>query len=237
MSDQITQAKAAPQKSGLGAMQVLGIVLLTVILTVGVTYWALNSYLFSREFKAVELSNKEEQVLDQKLEALGFDLDITNGDRQRGGVSRSEFDDDGRLRPEKYSEAGAARDVAFSERELNALLASNSELASRMAIDLSADLMSAKLLIPVDPEFPVLGGKTLRVNAGIELAYQDGRPIAILRGVSLWGVPVPNAWLGNLKNIDLVAEFGADQGFWKAFADGVDNIQVEDGRLKVKLKE
>ena len=213
MSDRITNAEAAPHKTGLGAMQVLGIVLLTVVLSVGVTYWALNSYLFAREFKAVELNDKEEQVLDQKLEVLGFDLDVGDGDRQRGGISRLEFDEKGRLRPEKYSEVGASRDVAFTERELNALLASNSELASRMAIDLSADLMSAKLLIPIDREFPVLGGKTLRVNAGVELAYQTGRPVVILKGVSLWGVPLPNAWLGNLKNIDLVAEFGADQGF------------------------
>lgn len=218
-------------------MQVLGIVLLTIVLTVGVTYWALNSFLFAREFKAVELNVREEQVLDQKLEALGFDLDVGDGEPQRGGVSRSEFDETGRLRPEKYTEVGASRDVSFTERELNALLASNTELASRMAIDLSADLMSAKLLIPIDPEFPVLGGKTLRVNAGVELAYKTGRPVVILKGVSLWGVPLPNAWLGNLKNIDLVAEFGADQGFWKAFAEGVDNIQVEDGQLKVKLKE
>ena len=51
------------------------------------------------------------------------------------------------------------------------------------------------------------------------------------------GVPVPNAWLGGLKNIDLVSEFGDTQGFWKSFAEGVDNIRVEEGKLVVKLKE
>jgi hypothetical protein len=40
-----------------------------------------------------------------------------------------------------------------------------------------------------------------------------------------------------MKNIDLVQEFGSDQGFWKAFADGVEEIQVEEGRLRIKLKE
>ena len=235
MSDQIAKVETASEKSGLSGMQVFGIVLLTIVLTIGLTYWALNSYLFAREFKTVKLNQKEEQVLDQKLKTLGFDLNT--GTPQQGGVSRSEFEDDGRLIPEKYTEEGARRDVEFSERELNALLASNSELASRMAIDLSANLMSAKILIPVDPDFPMLGGKTLRVNAGVELAYKNSKPIVILKGVSLWGVPIPNAWLGNLKNIDLVAEFGTDRGFWKAFADGVENIQVEDGHLKVKLKE
>lgn len=89
----------------------------------------------------------------------------------------------------------------------------------------------------MEPDFPVLGGKTLRVNAGLNLAYADGRPIIALRGVSIMGVPMPNAWLGNLKNVNLVNEFGGDPGFWKSFADGVEQIQVEDGRLLIELKE
>lgn len=91
--------------------------------------------------------------------------------------------------------------------------------------------------VPLEEDFPVMGGKTLRINAGVELAFQNGKPIVKLKGVSLMGVPVPNAWLGNLKNVDLVQEFGADPGFWKSFADGVENISVVEGELKVKLKE
>ena len=59
----------------------------------------------------------------------------------------------------------------------------------------------------------------------------------MLKGVSLWGVPIPNAWLGGLKNVDLVKEFGAQRGFWQAFAAGVENIRVEEGNLSIKLKE
>jgi hypothetical protein len=51
------------------------------------------------------------------------------------------------------------------------------------------------------------------------------------------GVPVPNAWIGGIKNIDLVREFGDQQGFWKSFSEGVDNIAVKDGHLNIKLKE
>lgn len=117
------------------------------------------------------------------------------------------------------------------------MLAKNTDLAHKLAIDLSDDLVSAKLLVPLEEDFPMLGGKTLRVNAGVELAYKESRPIVVLKGVSVMGVPIPNAWLGNLKNVDLVREFGADQGFWKSFADGVEYIHVEDGQLRVKLKE
>ena len=99
------------------------------------------------------------------------------------------------------------------------------------------DLISAKILVPLDEDFPMLGGQILRVKTGVEFAYDSGKPIVRLRGVSVMGVPLPNAWLGGLKNIDLVQEFGTDQGFWKAFADGVAAVRVQEGQLMLHLKE
>ena len=82
-----------------------------------------------------------------------------------------------------------------------------------------------------------MGGQILKVRAGMELAYRDNRPVVILKGISVMGVPIPNAWLGGMKNIDLVEHYGNETGFWKAFADGVDNIEIEDGRVTLLLKE
>ena len=213
-----------PPRAGRPWLRIILIVLVTMLLTAVVTAWGVSRYLFQKEFKPVALKPKEEQALNIKLEQIGLDAQSS----QPGGAT---------LEPEAYSERGARREVAFSEREVNALLAKNTDLAQRLAIDLSENLISAKLLVPMDPDFPMLGGKTLRVNAGAELAFADGRPRVVLKGVSVMGVPVPNAWLGNLKNIDLVKEFGGEAGFWKTFADGVENIQIVDGRLVVKLKE
>ncbi|MCU7890140.1 MAG: hypothetical protein KZQ78_00420 [Candidatus Thiodiazotropha sp. (ex Ustalcina ferruginea)] len=125
----------------------------------------------------------------------------------------------------------------FSERELNAMVANNHDLAKKLAVDLGDDLVSARLLVPVDQDFPLLGGKTLRVSAGVEMAFRDAKPVVILKGVSIMGVPIPNAWLGGLKNIDLINEFGDKKGFWSGFAEGVENIRVEEGQLKIKLKK
>lgn len=83
----------------------------------------------------------------------------------------------------------------------------------------------------------MLGGKTLRVNAGLELDYRDAQPVVILRGVSVMGVPIPNAWLGNLKNVDLVNQFGTTEGFWKSFSDGIEVIEINDGKLHIEFKE
>ena len=200
------------------------IVLIAVIITMIVTAFVVYKQIFPSEFTPVELTQKEQQRLEQKIERLE---DMT-GSVDRAGKP---------LEPERYTEAGASRQVSFSEKELNALIAGNTDLATRLAIDLSDDLASARLLLPVDPDAPFLGGKTIKVTAGVELAYANSKPIVILKGVSLWGVPVPNAWLGNVKNVDLVQEFGSDEGFWKAFADGVELIEVREGELRVVLKE
>lgn len=212
------------------------IVLIAVLVTAALTYWIVRTYIFPSEFKPVELSAREEQVLDRKLERLeGLDAGSLSARQQE---YRAELPaEGGTLKPEAYSEEGADRSITFTERELNHLLARNTDLARKVAIDLSDNLMSAKALIPVDEDFPILGGQILKVRAGVEMAYRDSRPVVKLRGVSVMGVPVPNAWLGGLKNIDLVENYGTDEGFWKAFAAGVNNIEVRDGNILVELKE
>lgn len=227
------QSTEEQDAGGISAGKVVVIVLATVLLTLAGSYWLLKATLFPSPFTPVELSGKEAQVLDDKLRAIGYQPDAPDP----GAPRSDEFDERGVLKPEAYSESGARRSVAFNERELNALLANNTDLARKLAIDLSDDLVSAKLLVPMDPDFPVLGGKTLRVNAGLELAYLNEQPVVVLKGVSVMGVPLPNAWLGGLKNVDLVAEFGGDPGFWKSFSDGVKSVEVEDGRINVELKE
>lgn len=205
---------------------VLGIVLAALLITGLAVAWAIKTYVFPSAFTPVSLSAPEERRLDAKLDRLG------------GPVSRRATPAPvERLEPEPYSEAGAQREVVLSEREINALVSRNTDLASRLAIDLSRDLASAKLLITLDETAPILGGQTVKVTAGLELRYAGGRPIVALKGVSIWGVPIPNAWLGGLKNVDLVQEFGGEDGFWKGFADGVEDLRVEEGALKITLKE
>jgi hypothetical protein len=220
-----------PQK-GMGCLKVGALMLLAIAISVGLTLWLVTTFMFPKELKPVELDSREETLLSRKLQQFGLDIST-----DQSVILDSGEVVDGQLQPEPYTEEGTTREVSFSERELNALLAKNTDLADKLAIDLTDNLASAKLLFPIDPDFPVLGGKTLKASAGLELAYQDERPIVILKGVSIWGVPVPNAWLGGLKNVDLVKEFGGQEGFWKSFAAGIDNIQVQDGSLVVKLKE
>lgn len=214
---------------------VVAITMLTSLLTV----WLATAYLFPREFKPVKLNDHEAQVLNAKLALLepgtgsterapGKQLNESNSVRSKRRASPT---------PERYNEADASRLIRLSERELNALLARNTNLAHKLAIDLSEDLASAKLLIHLNPDLPFLGGKTLRVTAGLELRYENRNPVVMLKGVSIWRIPMPNAWLGGIKNVDLVKQFGTKKGFWHAFAAGVENIRVEEGSLSIQLRE
>ena len=213
-------------------LKTLGIVAVASAISTLLALWAVHAYLFPGSFKPVTLSAKEAQALESKLERLDSLQRSPALHKDRLQSSPAE-----RLQSERYSESEADRQIILTERELNALLATNTDLASKLAIHLSQDLASAKLLIPLDDELPLFGGKTLKVTAGLELAYRREKPVVALRGISLWGVPIPNAWLGNLKNIDLVQEFGDQKGFWAAFAEGIDEVEVSEGQLRVKLKE
>jgi hypothetical protein len=193
-----------------GCLRTLGIVLVAVLLSVAASVWAVKTFVFPSDFKPVELSAKEEQELAEKL---------------------------GYLEPEAYSEAPEDRSIRFSERELNAMIAKNTDLAERVAIDLSKNLISAKVLIPMDEDFPVLGGKTLRAKAGLEMSLEAGTPKLVLKGVTVMGLPLPKAWLGGIKNMDLMQEFSGEGGFWQTLFSGLEELNVEDGELKLRVRE
>jgi hypothetical protein len=227
-------------KKRFGCLQVFGLIVVAVIITAGLTILIFKTYFFPSAFKPVTLNPREEQLLTAKLEkfdTIGVEVNLRGKDILNKPSKADRFDASGALEPEPYSEKNSKREIIFTERELNALLAKNTDLARKLAIDLSDDLVSAKLLVPVDEDFPVLGGKTLRVRTGMVFTYVKGKPVVILKGVTIMGVPMPNAWLGGIKNIDLVKEFGADKGFWKSFSDGVEDIKVNEGHLKITLKE
>ena len=225
---QVETSEAPQQKSkGLRWPQVILFTLVMMVISIGATIWIVKTYIFPSEFTPVTLSTKEQRVLDNKLQRLNITPSSTP----------DQLPTDKRLEPEAYSEKNMKREITLSEKEVNALVANNTDLARKLAIDLSDNLISAKLLVPVDQDFPFMGGRILKVKAGVEMSYRQQNPIVILKGISIMGVPLPNAWMGGIKNIDLVSEFGGQQGFWQAFADGVEDIVVENGQLKIKLKE
>lgn len=178
----------------------------------------------------VELTPLEENRLTEKLETLNLDgLKVSANSSPEQPAET--------LQPLPYSEKGASREVTFNERELNALIANNTELGDKIAIDLSDNLISARIVYPVEEGAPLFGGKTVKLNAGFSFSFANGEPVVVLKGVSAWGVPVPNAWMADLKGKDLVQLYKGESGFWQDFAQGIDALTISEGELFVRLKE
>jgi len=97
-----------------GCLQVLGLVAIVVIITAGVSILVFKTYFFPSEFKPVNLNFQEEKVLAEKFENLGSIHKSSKSGR---------FGSTSTIEPESYSEEGIKREIRFTERELNGLLA------------------------------------------------------------------------------------------------------------------
>jgi len=226
-------SKTLPKKSRFGWRHVLGIAFIAIIVAALLSAWWVKQNIYASQFEPTRLSAKEQQVLDSKLAKLE-----KSAVKEKPTIKKAKpYHQSVPLEPERYSEDDAKREISLSEKELNALIAKNPETAKRVAIDLADDLVSVKLLLPVDENFPILGGKTLRLLFGVTLSYKEDRPTVAIRGVSLGGVPLPSAWWGDIKNKNLVEEFGSEGGFWDLFSKGVEDIKIREGHLWIKLKE
>lgn len=211
-----------------GCFHLLLVAIGAIVLTALAMFFVFKAVLFPPAFKPVQLNDREAKVLQLKLDRI---------DRGSPAPAQAAPPAADALEPEPYDEEDADRTIRFTERELNSLLAKNTDLANKLAIDLAPGLVSAKILLPLDEDLPVLGGKTLRVRAGLACSFANGKPLLTLRGVTVMGVPLPKAWLGGLKDVDVFREFGEDTGFWKTISAGLDNVRIEEGAATVTLKE
>jgi hypothetical protein len=212
-----------PPSGRTGAARLVLVVVATVIVTALFTAWWVGRYVYARDFSPTRLTAAEAQVLEEKLSRL-----------DEAAAPPRPADD---MAPEPYREDDAARVIRLSERELNGLIAKQDDVARRVAVDLSRDLVSVKLLVPFDEGLWLIGGTTLRLSFGLVFTYGDAGKVVAIRGISLGGIPLPKAWWGDIKNKNLVEEFGAPGGFWDRFAQGVEYVEVRDGSLLVKLRE
>ncbi len=217
MSDE--SASTPPSRRRFGCFQIVLIMFVTMIATAAVTAWWVKRYIYADRLEPVALTPTEQETLEDKIALL--EAATTEG-----------------LDPEKFD--GSRRVIELTERELNHLIAKDDpEMAKTVAIDLSDDLVSLNLVVPVEEDAPLVGGKTLRLKVGLNVVYGDSlQPEISIQGVSLGGISLPNAWLGNLKNKNLVERLeGQDKEFWDKLAEGVESVRVADGRIRFELRE
>lgn len=250
--------------TAIAAAVLLGCMLLTAILT---TWWIRHTF-YANPYQPTELSQPEETILEGKLEAL--DAHPSNGLHTTSptiissvevpGRSRAELDAE-RARLDREASQGAAlakpkidplgdelgsdddrRHLVLTERELNGILHTNTDLADRVRIELKEDTIRAGALIPFEADAPLVGGKTLRCKLAIRALLEEdtGRLAIYISDVTVAGIPIPNAWIGEIKNKNLVdnpvSPTTGDDGMSR-FADGIRDFKISDGRIDIWLNE
>lgn len=177
----------------------------------------------------VSLTPAEQSVLDAKLARL---REAAVGTAPVAGEApeAARAEPGAAAIPEVYEEDPEQRQLRFTERELNAAIARDPALAGRAAVRLSPGQVSSSFLVDVPEDLPLLGGRQLRVQAGLRLVTEGDRVQARLIGVTVAGVPLPNAWLGGLKGADLLEGSGLG-----GLGAGIETVEVGEGWVALRL--
>ena len=184
---------------------VKGLIILGVLALVGGGLW----WWHNRPIKPVELSVAEKAVVAEKVEA------IHNPD---AGPSYEK----------------GSKEIILTERELNGLLNENTSLGKSVKFELARNAVHARVETDLDPDLPIIGGKRLKARARFLVSEKPGEASLVLDDLTVWGVSLPNEWLGGLKGRDLLAEVLGGKGGKIA---GVEEFKVEPGRLYIRLAE
>lgn len=241
----------------------LGCMLLTALFT---SWWIRHTF-HAKPYQPTELSQTEEVALEGKLQALEASAPAPQSVRPRlsgelPGRSSREIDAEVARLAKAAGEAPASarpwidplgddegtdeerRHLVITERELNGILHSNTDLADRVRIELREDTIRAGALIPFSDDALLFAGKTLRCKLTIRAYLDENKRLAVfITDVTVGGIPVPNAWVGDIKNCNLVASPDpADPrqrapGGMNRFADGIRDFKISDKRIEIWLNE
>jgi len=200
---------------------VFGVIIACCGITAAATAWWVKRNVYASPLQPVTLSLSEQSAFDQKVQALS-------------GV-RSEAP----LDPEAVAkkEAEEKRTIKITAREINAFLEKQG-LGEQVKIELSNGALAATALVPVDPEVPFIGGTTLRLKLGLSGSMgADQKPAFKVTDVSVGGVPLPNAWLGDMKGVNLLASNVEADPVVKQFMAGIREFEIHEGTIRVLLNE
>lgn len=197
-----------PVRKGLSRSAWLLIVLAVLLLVAGgLWYWN------NRPIQPVVLTEPEKAAVEAKVEA------IQKPDKP--------------VQDEPVYEKGA-KEIIFTERELNGLLNQNTTLGETVRFELATGAVHARIETDLDPDLPLVGGKRLKARARFLVGQEPGSARLVLDDLTIWGISLPNDWLGGLKGHNLIEEaLGAQSGG----IAGVEEFRVESGRLIIRLAE
>ena len=188
-----------------------------VVVLLGLLWWWQH-----RPIRPVVLSGAERQAVENKMAPLEAERREDAAATAAGTESATAAYQPG------------SREIVLSEREINGLLHDRTGLGDRVRFDFEDRAVHARVETDLDAGLPLVGGKRLKMRARFRVESGEGGAGFALEDLTVWGISVPNEWLGGLKGQDLLGElFGARGGR----IPGVEEIRAEKGRLVIQLAE
>lgn len=198
---------------------VAGVFLLGCGLAAATTAWWVKRNIYADPIQPVSLSAQEQQTLEAKLNVL---------EASAAPASQPEA-----------SPGEQERTLVITTKEINAYLAGQN-LGETVKVNLGADSISATVLVPVpaDSGLPLVAGTTLRLGLNIHARMDDQKKVALeVSDVRVGGLPMPNAWLGNIKGVNLAAENLEKDPALQRFLAGIQSLKITSEGLRIVLAE
>lgn len=120
------------------------------------------------------------------------------------------------------------KSLILSEREMNGLIHTHSQFGEAVQVKLVSGAIHLRIKTKLDSNVPILGGKTVNAKARLIASNEEG---LILDDLTVYGVSLPNAWLGELKGKNL---FEALEGHLPA---GISSIEIRNGEIQIELED
>ena len=202
--------------------------LLVIIATVAITLWWIQ-----RPIKPVVLSAREKSVVDDKLRQVSGDKGTSTSSQgsRLAPVAPPATPEDQR----RYVPGGKV--IKLTEREINGLLNSNTDLGNSVRLEFAKDAINAYVAVPIPKDFPIGGGKMFRARGRFRLSLGNGgEPYAVLEDVTVFGISLPKAWLGGLKGENLLGQ-AAGQKNGRPVLSGIKSLRVEPAALVLELED
>jgi hypothetical protein len=186
-------------------------------LAAGTTAWWVKHNFYAGTMQPVSLSAAEQQAFESKLQVL-----------QAPATA-----------PRAPAPGEEDRTLLITQKEINAYLAGQ-DLGETVQVKLDQDRVTATMIVPIpeDSGLPLLSGTTLRVMFALEAAMAAEKKVVVkLSDVRVGGISLPNAWLGDMKGVNLVAENVEKDPALQRFLAGIQEVEIRPEGLRVLLNE
>lgn len=195
-----------------------GIVVSCCLLTAVGTVWWIKHNIYASPLRPVQLTQPEKTAFDAKLAKLELSEEVVPPE------APAKTDND-------------PRTISISSKEINAFLAEQG-IGEQVKLEVTRNRIAANFLLPIDKDAPLFAGTTLRIRLALNaLMNENGKLVVKIDDVSLGGIPLPNAWLGDIKGLDLITNNIGEDPALERFAAGIKDFRLENGHVHIVLNE